>query len=193
MSDRPWWAHGLQWGLWAVCMSLVMGWLGRSRTRATPTTDPGRLHHPRSTLILAAVCSGFFVVLFLLCAIFGGDQARIAPFFLLFAGLGVPLFFDYVNARHTLRPDGLEYGRMFGGGGVALWCEIRRLRYSTSSKWFRLDTRDGRVARISAMLVGLPEFARAALDHVPADAIDAPTRAILEATARGDLPPVWSS
>jgi hypothetical protein len=43
------------------------------------------------------------------------------------------------------------------------------------------------------MLVGLPEFARAALDHVPADAIDDATRVILEATARGDLPPVWSS
>ena len=133
MSDRPWWAHGLQWGLWAVCMSLVMGWLGRSRKRTALTTDPGRLHHPRSTLILAWVCSGFFVALFLLCAIFGGDQARIAPFFLLFAALGVPLFLDYANARHTLRPDGLEYGRMFGGGGVALWQEIRRLRYSTSS------------------------------------------------------------
>jgi hypothetical protein len=42
------------------------------------------------------------------------------------------------------------------------------------------------------MLVGLPEFARAALARVPAHAIDAETRAILEATARGELPAVWS-
>ena len=196
MSDRPWWAHGLQWGLWAVCMSLVMGWLGRSRKRSEPATRTGeaKLHHPVGILIVGLVCAGFFTAL----AVWAGlsakpEDRRIAPFFLIFVLLGLPLVLDYVNARHSLRADGLQYGRMLGGGGVLHWSEVMRVRYSQAMKWFRLETRDGQVARISAMLVGLPEFARAALDHVPADAIDAPTRAILEATARGELPPVWSA
>jgi len=194
MNDRPWWAHGLQWGLWAVCMSLVMGWLGRSRKRAAVRTGDGQLQHPVGILIVGLVCAAFFTALAVVVGLTAKpEDRRLAPFFLLFALLGLPLVLDYFNARHSLRSDGLEYGRMLGRGGVLHWSDVIRLRYSQSMKWFRLETRDGRVARISAMLVGLPEFARAALDHVPADAIDAPTRTILEATARGDLPPVWSS
>ena len=54
-----------------------------------------------------------------------------------------------------------------------------------------MDLADGRVIRISAMLQGLPDFAAAALGGVPPAAIDADTRALLEATARGELPRVW--
>jgi hypothetical protein len=42
------------------------------------------------------------------------------------------------------------------------------------------------------MLQGLPDFAAAALTQVPQAAIDGDTRTVLEATARGELPPVWS-
>jgi hypothetical protein len=58
-------------------------------------------------------------------------------------------------------------------------------------KWFRLETRTGAVARISAMLIGLPEFARLLLAHAPADAIPPETLLVLEATAAGNPPPVW--
>ncbi len=79
-----------------------------------------------------------------------------------------------------------------GGGGHLTWTDVRKLRYSQSAKWFRLELRDGRVVRISAMLQGLPEFAAAALAHVPPEAIDSETRLVLEATATGDLPRIWS-
>jgi hypothetical protein len=59
-------------------------------------------------------------------------------------------------------------------------------------KWFRLETASGEVARLSAMLVGLPELAGLLLVHAPPQAIDAETLAILEATAGGHPPSVWS-
>jgi hypothetical protein len=39
-------------------------------------------------------------------------------------------------------------------------------------KWYRLQTSTRAVVRISAMLMGLPEFAREVLAHVTRPAID---------------------
>ena len=193
MSDRPWWAPVLQWGLWAVIMTLVMGWLARRRSAPRPPQDARTLVHPKSTLLIGLVCGGFFLALALLCSLFPGKTGSPAfsLFFVGFALLGVPLVLDYRNARHTLVADGMQYGRMLGGTGELRWRDVRRLRYSQSAKWFRLDLADGSVVRVSAMLMGLPGFAQAALGQVQASAIDVPTRAVLEATAAGDLPRIW--
>lgn len=191
--SRPWWATALQWGLWAVVMGLVMGWLARARTRPRGPQEPHTLTHPRSTLVIGLVCAGFFLLLAAWSALFPGTTGSplISLFFLGFAAMGVPLILDYRNARHELTADGLRYGKLLGGGGQARWPEVRKLRYSQSAKWFRLDLADGRVVRISAMLQGLPEFAAAVLSQVPPAAIDEDTRAVLEATGRGELPRVW--
>ena len=101
------------------------------------------------------------------------------------------MILEYRNGRHTLTEDGLQYGRMLGQIGALRWNEVRRLAYSESAKWFRIELADGRVVRVSAMLVGLPNFARAALDHVPSSAIDPNTHSVLEATAAGNLPRIW--
>jgi len=193
MSDRPWWAHVLQWGLWAAIMTLVMGWLARRRSAPRLPEDDRTLVHPRSTLIIGLVCGGFFLAIAVLCFLFPGETGSpaLSLFFVGFALLGAPLVLDYRNARHTLVPDGMQYGRMLGGTGVLRWSAVCRLRYSQSAKWFRLDLADGKVVRVSAMLMGLPGFAQAALGQVPAAAIDPPTRAVLEATAAGDLPRIW--
>jgi Bacterial PH domain len=194
VTTRPWWVSTLQWGIWAVVMAAVMGWLARTRTGPRAPHDARTLAHPRSTLIVGLVCVGFFLLLAVWSYLYPGKSGSplISLFFLGFAALGAPLVLDYRNARHTLTPDGLQYGKLFGGGGRMRWTEVRELRYSQSAKWFRLQLADGRVVRISAMLRGLPEFAAAALAQVPAAAMDADTRAVLQATAQGDLPPVWS-
>jgi Bacterial PH domain len=101
------------------------------------------------------------------------------------------LILDYRNARHTLTADGLRYGKMLGGTGTLRWADVQRLSYSQSAKWFRLDLADGRVVRVSAMLVGLPRFARAALGQVPPAALAPDARTVLEATAAGELPRIW--
>jgi hypothetical protein len=59
-------------------------------------------------------------------------------------------------------------------------------------KWFRLEAQSGTVIRISAMLTGLPEFARLLLVHAPTQGIDAKTLELLRATAAGDPPSVWT-
>jgi len=42
------------------------------------------------------------------------------------------------------------------------------------------------------MLIGLPEFGRLLLSHAPPQVIDAKTLLILQATADGNPPSVWS-
>jgi hypothetical protein len=59
-------------------------------------------------------------------------------------------------------------------------------------KWFKIQTSSGEIARISSMLVGLPEFAQAVLSNVSTEAIDSNTLSILEATASGFPPTLWS-
>jgi hypothetical protein len=193
MSERPWWAPVVQWGLWAVIMALVMGYLARRRSAPRPQEDEGKLVHPASTLVLGLVCGGFFLSIAVLCLLFPGKTGSpaLSLFFIGFALLGVPLLLDYRNARHTLLADGMQFGRMLGGKGVLRWSAVRRLRYSQSAKWFRIDLADGGVVRVSAMLMGLPGFARAALSQVSATAIDSETRTVLEATAAGTLPRIW--
>ena len=174
-------------------MAAVMGWLARAHTRPRAPQEAHTLAHPRSTLVVGLVCAGFFSLLAVWSALFPGKTGSplISLFFLAFAALGVPLVLDYRNARHELTPDGLRYGKLMGGSGQARWADVRHVRFSQSAKWFRMDLADGRVIRISAMLQGLPEFAAAALGGVPPAAIDADTLALLEATARGELPRVW--
>ena len=192
-SNRPWWGPALQWGLWAAVMSFVMGWLARSRTRRRPLQAASTLSHPRSTLVVGLVCTGLFLGAAVLSAMFAGTTGSpaVSLFFVGFAALGLFVILDYRNARHALTSDGLQYGRLIGRRGAFRWPEVRRLRYSQSAKWFRLELADGRVVRISAMLLGLPDFARAALAQVPPSAIDPETRVVLEATAAGNLPQVW--
>jgi hypothetical protein len=191
--NRPAWSIALQWAIWAAAMSAVMAWVARSRARTGPAADSQNLAHPRSTLIIGVGCSLVFSGIALASAIWPGKTGSpgISLSFLGFAGLGVPLILDYRNGRHTLTADGLRYGRMWGGGGTLRWREVRRLRYSAAWKWFRLEGPDGQVVRISAMLQGLPEFARAVLAQVPAAAIDPETRPVLEATAQGNPPTLW--
>jgi hypothetical protein len=193
LTTRPWWAPVLQWGLWAVLMTLVMGWLAHTRTHPRPSHEANTLAHPRSTLAIGLICGGFFLALAILSAMYPGKTGSplISLFFLAFAVLGLPLVLDYRNARHTLTADGLRYRRMLGEGGRLRWAEVRKIRYSEAAKWFRLELAGGEVVRVSAMLKGLPEFAAAVLAQVPPTAIDPETRDILQATAQGELPRIW--
>jgi hypothetical protein len=193
MGERPWWTLVIQWGLFFVLMSLVMGWLARSRQRPRLPNEQPILEYPRSVLIVGLVCSGLFVALALCVLLFPGETGSplIALFFLGFALLGVPLIAEYVRVRHQVEPGGLRYQTLSGKRGFLQWAYITRIRYSEGAKWFRIDGTNGEVIRISAMLTSLPEFARAALQGVARERIDAKTMHILESTAAGAPPSVW--
>jgi heme/copper-type cytochrome/quinol oxidase subunit 4 len=190
MSD--WWAGAIQWTIWAIIMTLVMAWLARSRLKRRPPADSRRLHHPASTLIVGAVTFVFFAGIAVISNVYANRTTTwwTTVIFVGFAVMSVPIMLDYFLARHDVSDEGLSYGRMLGGRGYIKWSELHRVHYAPVLKWFRLETREGKVARISAMLVGLPEFAQVLLRRAPPGAIDDETAQVLRATAAGDLPPL---
>jgi len=195
MRDRPWGMTALQWTLWGLIMSLVMGWLRRRRFRARPTSDAHRLAHPPSTLIMGLMCFVFFAGIAVVSNIFIPKKTITwwtTSIFVGFALLSALMSIDYFMVKHQVAEDGLAYRKLVGTRKYLRWSDLRDVRYAPVLKWFRLETRSGDVARISGMLMGLPEFARLLLEEAPEDAIDSDTLRILQATAEGKPPSVWT-
>ena len=174
-------------------MALVMGWLARSRLRPRSSSSLHRLHHPASTLVVGLVCFVFFAGIAILSNVYSNKTTTwwTTAIFVGFAVMAVPVVADYFFSRHELSDEGLRYGGLFGKRGYLRWSELRVVRYAPVMKWFRLETKTGKVARISAMLVGLPEFARLVLRHSPPDTIEQGALPVLRATAEGNPPPIW--
>ncbi len=174
-------------------MFAVMGWFGRSRLRPRRDLQPGALRMPRSMLILGALGFGFFATVLVLSNVYSNHTTTwwTSAIFAGFAVMALPMIADYFLARHSADVDGLSYWTYFGGRKRMVWSDVREVRFATAMKWFRLRDDRGGIARISIMLVGLPEFARLLLAHAPPQAIDSQTRDLLEATAADHPPPVW--
>lgn len=187
------WISAVQWSIWGLAMTLVMGWVARSRNRKRGATDAKHLGHPSSTLVIGLVCAGFFAGLAIVSNVWSNKTTTIwtTLTFVGFALLSLPMIADYWFARHAVSDEGMEYGRMFGQRGSFLWSEVKQVRYAPGMKWFKIDLQSGTRVRVSAMLYGLPEFARLALQHVPSALIDETTRAVLKATADGSPPNIW--
>ena len=188
-----WWGGVVQWTVWAILMALIMGWVARSRHRSRPAVDGRRLVHPPSTLIVGLACFGFFAAIAVLSNVYANRTTTgvTTSVFAAFALLGLLVIADYFVARHDVSDEGLSYSRLMGRRGALRWDEVTGVTYAPGMKWFKIQTGSGKVARVSAMLVGLPEFARVVLARVPAHAIDETARPVLEATAAGEPPPVW--
>ena len=182
-----------QWAVWGVAMALVMGWLGRSRMRARSSSEARLLAHPPSTLIVGLICFGLFAAIAVVSNVFRNETTTwwTTAIFVGFAVLSAPMVIDYFRARHELLDDGLSYNTLLGNTKHFRWSDLRAVRYDPAMKWFRLETESADVARLSVMLMGLPELARLLLAHAPAGAIESQTRQILQATADGNPPSVW--
>ncbi len=191
--NQPWWVPVLQWTIWGIVMALVMGWVAKSRHRPRPESEARRLVHPPSTLIIGLIGFAFFFGIAVISNVYANKTTTTltTSVFLGFAALSLIMVADYFLARHEVSNEGMNYGRLTGKRGSLKWSEVVRVRYAPVMKWFKLETRSGEVARVSAMLVGLPEFARMVLVHVPPAAIEPETSAFLQATAAGDPPKVY--
>lgn len=186
------WEPVIRWGVWLVIMAIVMGALGRSRLKQRPPSESDELRQPVAILWVGVVCTLMFGAFGVLSQFTGkGATWWTTLIFVGFALLGVVVIADYYLARHTISEQGLAYGGLRGRRGNMRWDEVRSIRYASTMKWFRLEDVHGNVARLSAMLIGLPEFARLALDQVPSDAVDDFTWDLLDQTASGNPPPVW--
>jgi Bacterial PH domain len=191
--NRPWWSVAIQWALWFIVMSVVMGWLAKGRLRARLQAEGQQVKHPPSTLVLGLVGFAFFAGITILSNLYANPTTTIYAT-LTFAGfalLNLVLVADYVFARHEVSERGMHYGRMIGVRGTFEWHDVVRVRFAPSMKWFAITLADGRTVRVSAMMTGLPEFARLLLNGVNGAALDADTRALLDDTAAGHPPSIW--
>jgi len=193
LPDNSSWGSFVQWGVWGIVMAVVMAWIARSRLRTRPESNARRLVHPRSTLVIGLVCFLFFGAIAVISNVLANNTTTwwTTTVFIGFALVSLLLVADYFVARHEVSEEGMSYGRLLGSRRFLKWSDLRFVRYAPVMKWFRLETRSGDVARISAMLIGLPEFARLILANAPAEAIEPGTLPILQATAHGNPPPVW--
>lgn len=192
MKDA-WWS-GMQGAVVAVVTGLVMGWLAKTRLRKRPPADAGKLVHPTSTLLVGLLPIVFFLGIAVISNTVGRNSSTTiwtTLGFIAFALLGVPLVAEYCFARHQVLDSGMSFGGMFGQRGRFNWSEVTRVRYGAVAKWFVLELHSGVKVRISAMLLGLPEFAAAVLAHVPRHAIDDASHGLLRETAEGNPPSIW--
>lgn len=194
MADRAWWVTAIQWSLWGVAMTLVMGWLGRTRLKHRSKADAKRLVHPVSTLIIGGVGFAFFVALTILSNVFANETTTwwTTTIFVGFAVLSAQCIWSYFVDKHEVSDEGIAYSTILGAHKNIRWDDVVSLRYYPFLKWFHVQSRGGQVARLSVMLMGLPEFARLALEKAPKEAFESFTEEVLRATAEGFPPSVWN-
>jgi hypothetical protein len=88
----------LQWTLWAIIMSLIMGWVARSSRQPRAAGYARRLQHPPSTLIIGLVCFLFFTGIAIVSNVFANATTTwlTTTVFVGFALLALPIVGDYL-------------------------------------------------------------------------------------------------
>jgi hypothetical protein len=192
--NRDWWAPLAQWALWGIAMTVVTGWLARSRLRKRPDSERRTLVYPVGILVIGIFGAVFFFGIAILSNTIGKNPTATVWTTLFFIAFGLAssvLIADYFLTRCRVSDRGIEYGRMTGGRGNILWAEVRSVRYAPVMKWFVLEDASGVKARVPVMLLGLPEFAHFVLLHVPMEAIEPEALAVLRKTEQGWPPSPW--
>jgi hypothetical protein len=189
-GKREWWLVLLP-ALGALIPGLLAALARANRKRTVASIDhPDRMQYPPGTLALGLLSLGLVPALASLFMLH--DNAAAAPIFgavlPLLGVLGVSMLVAYGRVWHELTAEGLTFGRLLGRRGTLKWRDVTRITYSSRMRWFRIETASGEHVLISAMLTGLPQFARAVLREVPSYAIDDITRGVLQARAQGELP-----
>jgi hypothetical protein len=175
-------------------MALVMGWIARSRLRPRPSAQEGMLVQPVATLAVGVVSLIFWLAILIVSTTIGRNSTTTVWTVLLFGGFALastPFIAWYYLGRHYVSARGMNYGSIFGRRCIFEWSDVRIVHFSEGNKWFRLQLSSGAVARVSAMLIGLPEFARHLLAHVPRERISDDAYEILRRTREGNLPNIW--
>jgi len=192
MADPAFLQSAFTWLIWGVAMTLAMGALSPGRDKSRPRAEGSTLVHPRALLVLGISGVAFFLVLAAISLALADVGWGFALFFLAFALLGVPSILDFYRVRHEVTPDGLQYGTRLQGRHALEWVQVTSVRYSLFEQCFLVSAPGKPVARISALMMGLPAFAESVLHHVPGTCIDPQTRQVLLETAQGNPPRLWN-
>lgn len=86
----------------------------------------------------------------------------------------------YCFVRHELSDEGMQFKRSFRPSATFNWNDVEHVAFNERFGWYRITLRSGNKVRISCLLIGLQEFARTLLQHVPSAKIDPVTRSALE-------------
>jgi hypothetical protein len=174
-------------------MSLVMGWVARSRKSSAPAAD-GSIHVLRTTLAYPIL--GYLIVALCLFATVASSLSKttdwtVPVIFLAFSLLGAPLVVEGHRVRHEITPEGIRYRGMIKETPELPWRELRSAKYASVSKWLVVETETHGKLRFSAGLNGWQTLARALLEHVPDLPEDEETRRVLADARDGNLPSIW--
>jgi hypothetical protein len=180
-----WWRTVAQWLFMWIGMVVVIGWAARRRVKSPTAAGATRMYRPASTLIAGVVGLVLCVTMAIISSTLPNPNRLRTAVFVGFALMSIPMLLDYFLDWCEFSAEGMNYGRLTGGRGYLRWADIRHVRYSPVMGWLRLESSAGDVARIRLMLVGLPEFARLVLDHVPSAAIESDARPVLQGIAKG--------
>ena len=181
----------VQWALWAVVMSVVLGLTARAWKKQASTYTGEELRHPKVILFVAVGTGAPFLAGTIAALLFAGKDRWVALVFLAFAGLGAYLLWEYVVVRYTLSAEGFGYRTLRAGRGFGKWPEVSAVKWSQTSKWFRLELSGGRVVRVSVLMLGLDRLAAALIKNASGAVIDPDSRQVLEQCARGNPPSPW--
>lgn len=174
----------------AVLTSIVLAGVARAWRRQTSSSGTGDLRHPTVILVVALATGVPFLVGGLGALVFGNDPAS-ALALASFSLLGAYLLWEYVAVRYSLSAEGFSYRTLAAGRGFARWSEVTTVLWSDPAKWFRIELSDGRVVRISVLMVGLDRFAQALLRGSSQAGIELRTKGVLDQCARGQPPSPW--
>ena len=176
---------------WIVAMAFMTRWFARSRLRERPAGEERMQRHPPAILVIALLCLAISVAM-----VIGSFTATggVLPFVVGSAliVLSVYLIADYFLARHVVDELGMEYGRPSGQRGRFAWNEVHRVAFNKRMNWYRLELASGVMVRIAGTQMGLPEFARHVLRHVPTAQIDPHVQTMLQDAGREKLHGPWS-
>ena len=178
-------------GLTSAALVLALGWLGRSR-KQRPQWVSGTLilRYPKSVMIVGLADAVLFggIAAGLWLSPQRPDEGPTLLGLLSLCLLGVGIVLDCCRTRLDVSEAGVVSRTILGRLQTSLWMDVRLVRYERALKWFRVELRNETSFRVSAMLVGLPQFAQLLLASTPSAEIDDETRGILRDGASGLLP-----
>ena len=185
----------VKWILIGVVVVFFGRWVRRYGFRIRLSPDGTTLKQPLSFLIAGVVGFIFWGGFTVMSNTIGKNETTTiwsTTFFVFFTLMSLVVIATYFFARHHLNREGLDYGKLRGQRGFIRWSDIREIKYKRRLGWFWLVTEVGTTMRISATLLGLPEFAQHVLAHVPSERIDSSTGDLLTEIAAGETPKSWN-
>ena len=177
-------------GASAFVIASVLCQLAIRRALGKPSAQARQLVYPLGRLFSSLLGGGLFLGASVVSNIYRNPTVTVftTTFFIVFGLWGLAGALNYVVVRHVVSETGMEFRRITGATVAFQWSEVVRVDFSDSMKWFRIRLSDGRSVRVSATLLGLPDFARLLLAVVPAALIDDKALTLLQSIIAGRFP-----